>query len=439
MKLSKISLSLMIATSSLSITHFVQAETDDSFEFHGSFRAGTLSSEVDDWERSTWAGVTKEMVGRLGVEADNDFSVTFVKKWTLDNGKMVKVTVGEEDDNDSYSASNFPAAYVEYDGISETGTIWGGKRDYQKDNYIFMTDFFYEDYSGTGVGIMDYEIGGTKVDLAYIASDRTEDEDNNVTRDLDTNNIMHTIHLSLDWGQFKLDTAAKYMHDNQSYTDGSEGYWDNDNSYWVNATDAYYTSYTDKGFDITGTYSMDDFFGLPGNGFSKVIAQAGIGLGSQQLLGGTLTTYNAYRPGSVTKGGASGTQTMANNYADDTSTRLLFWGGYFLDNGINIFPSIQAQYNDHKEENIYDYWWSAMVRPTFPVSENFYIQSEIGYAYKNWNGGTWYERKITVAPTFVMGTGSGPAPEVRFLASYLPEANSGKGDTVIGVQADVWW
>jgi maltoporin len=440
MKLSKIALSLMMASSGMSLANVAQAATDESFEFHGSFRAGTLSSEVDDWERSTWAGATKEMVGRLGIEADNDFGISFAKKWVLDNGKSVKVTVGEEDDNDNYSSSNFPDAFIEYDGIFESGIVWGGKRGYAKnDNYIFMTDFFYVDYSGTGTGIVDYEVGDAKVDLAYITSDRTEDEDNNVTRDLDTNNLMHAIHLGVDWGQFKIDAAAKYLHDNQSYTDATAGYWDNDNMVWVDATDATYTKYTEKGLDISATYSMDNFFGLPGNGFSKIIAQAGIGLGAQQLLGGTLTTYNAYRPGSVTKGGANGTVTMANNYDDDTSARVLLWGGYFFDNGINIFPSIQAQYNDHSEENIYDYWWSAMVRPTFPVSENFYVQSEIGYAFKNWNGGTWYEEKITIAPTFVMGTGTGPAPEVRFLASYLPQANGGDGDTVIGVQADVWW
>lgn len=440
MKTKKTALSLMIACATLSYPHFSFAAVDETFEFHGYFRSGTLSSSTDDWERSTWAGVTKEMVGRLGVEADNDFSISFAKKWVLDNGKSVKVTVGEEDNTDSYSASDFPDAYLEYEGVLDSGILWAGKRSYAKDeNYIFMTDFFYIDYSGTGAGVIDYQMGDAKVDFAYIASDRTEDEDYNLTRDLDTNNLLHTLHLSVDWGTWKIDGALKYMHDNQSYTSGTDGYWDDYNSVWVDAVDAYYTKYTDRGADLSLTYSRDDFFWIPGNGFSKIIAQGGIGLGAQQLLGGTLTTYNAYRPGSVTKGGASGAATMANNYSNDTSARLLLWGGYFFDNGINLFPSIQAQYNDHAEENIYDYWFSAMVRPTFPVSENFYIQSEIGYAYKNWNGGTWFEKKITVAPTVVMGVGQGIAPEIRFVASYLPEANDGDGDTIVGIQADVSW
>ncbi|WED23885.1 carbohydrate porin [Vibrio sp. JC009] len=411
MKLSKIALSCLIATSGLSVAELAMAE--EGFEFHGSFRAGVLVSEDDDdSQRSGWAGATKEMVGRLGMEADNDFGVNLSKKWTLDNDKSVKVTVDVAEEEDDYSATNFPGAFVEYEGITDTGVLWGGKRDYLKsENYIFMTDFFYVDYSGTGIGLKDYEIGDTKLSVAYTASDLTgTDSDSD-------NRLMHTVHVGTDFGKVKIDAAAKYMGGN--------------------ATDT--NDYAEEGFDISATYSMDSFFGLEGNGFSKIIGQAGIGLGAQQLLGGSLTVYNAYRPGSVTKGGASGEDTIANNYDDDTSARLLLWGGYFLDNGINIFPSIQGQYNHHEEEGIYDYWFSAMVRPTFPVSENFYVQTEFGYAYKNWNGGTWFEKKATIAPTFVMGTGTGPAPEVRILASYLPEANGGDGDVVFGVQTDVWW
>jgi maltoporin len=432
MKLSKIALSLLVATSGLATTDMVQAAADESLEFHGSFRAGVLVSKEDDYQRATWGGASKEKVGRLGMEADNDFSITLAKKWTLDNGQSVKVTVGVGEDEDSYSASDFPGAFIEYDGIFDSGILWGGKRDIAKsENYIFMTDLFYVDYSGMGVGIMDYEIGNAKVDVAYVASDRAEDEDAKITRSQDTNNLMHALVLGVDFGTIKFDMAAKTIRDNQSY-------WGTQN--WQSSPGSSLTEYAETGYDITATYSMDSFFGLEGNGFSKVIGSAGIGLGSQQLLGGTLTSYNSYYPGSVTKGGANGPALIANNYEDDTSARLLLWGGYFLENGINLFPSIQGQYNDHYKENIYDYWWSAMVRATFPTGyDNFYVQSEAGYAYNNWNGGTWFEKKLTIAPTFVMGTGSGPAPEVRFLASYLPEANNGDGDVVIGVQADVWW
>ena len=421
MKLSKITLACLLATSGFAATNVAHGATSEDIEFHGSFRAGVLTSDDDDWERNTWVG-TKEMVGRLGIESDNDWGFNLAKKWTLDNGQTAKVIVSMDDDSDSYSSSDYPGASVEFTGISETGTIWGGKRDYKKsDNYVFMTDFFYVDYSGLGVGLDDYEIGDAKISVAYIASDRAEDEDNYVTRADGTNNLMHALIVGVKDGAFNVDMASKFMNNNRSY-DGSD-----------------YTDYTDKGFDVSATYSMDDFFGLSGNGFSKVIAQAGIGLGSQQLLGGTLTSYNAYRPGTLSKGGETGTVTMANNYDKDTSARLILWGGYFLDNGINLFPSLQAQYNDHEEEGYYDYWMSAMIRPTFPVSDNFYIATEAGYAYKNWDGGSWIEQKFTIAPTITIGTGKGPAPEIRFLASYLPQKNDDGDYVVVGIQTDVWW
>ena len=424
MKLSKITLACLLATSGLGISHVANAAATEDFEFHGSFRAGVLTSDDDEYQRNGWVG-TKEMLGRLGIESDNDWGMNLAKKWNLDNGQSVKVTVSVGDEEDAYSASNFPGASIEYQGISETGTIWGGKRDYKKgDNYIFMTDFFYADYSGTGVGINGYEIGDTKVSVAYMASDRSVDDDDNFTDE--TNSLMHAFIVGAEMGSFKVDLSAKYMPDNQSnYAEGD----------WLAGA---LTSYAETGFDISATYSMGDFFGLPGNGFSKIIAQAGVGLGANQLLAGTLDSYNAYRPGSVYKGGAKGVQTMANNNDDDTSARLLLWGGYFLDNGINLFPSLQAQYNDH-ETGEYDYWMSAMIRPTFPVADNFYVQTEAGYAYKNWNGSSWIEQKLTIAPTFVMGTGSGPAPEIRFLASYLPQKTDDGDYIVFGVQADVWW
>ena len=441
MKLSRVALSLIIATSGLSSVGMSNAiAAEGGLEFNGSFRAGTLSSKADDYQRATWGGASKEKVGRLGIEADNDFGFGLAKTWTLDDDKSVKIAVGFDDDGeDSYSATDFPGAYVEYKGITETGLLWGGRRDVAKtDHYIFMTDFFYVDYSGTGMGIEDVEIGPANVTLAYVVSDRAENDEYSVNRDLDTNNMMHAVILGLDFGDIRIDMAGKYIKDNRSYWGTStDPEWDDPSAHTPDTGTL--TDYAEKGMDVTITYTMDDFFGI-GNGFSKIIGQGGWGLGSQNLLGSTLTSYSAYRPGSVYKGGEYGEAVIANNYGDDTSARMLLWGGLMLENGVGIFPSLQGQYNDHYFERTYDFWWSAMARVTIPMGyDHFYLQSEVGYAYNNWNGGTWYEKKITIAPTFVMGTGTGPSPEVRLLASYLPEAEDGDGDFIVGVQADVWW
>lgn len=67
--------------------------------------------------------------------------------------------------------------YVELGGITPTGTMWGGLRYYDRENYIWTTDYFYTDYSGTGVGFKNVEMADGKWDFAYINSNDTDHSD----------------------------------------------------------------------------------------------------------------------------------------------------------------------------------------------------------------------------------------------------------------------
>lgn len=427
MKLSKLTLACLLATSTLPVTNSANAAATEGFEFHGYFRAGTLMSVENDFKRSNYAG-TKEAMGRLGLEADNDASVELRKTWAFDDDKAIKIVVsaaGTGFDNALGSSADathmgIGQTYVEFAGVSPSGKLWGGTRDYGKDNYIFMTDFFYTDMSGTGIGLTDYEIGDFLIDLAYIASDRNDFESDARFDGTNTNNLLHAFNMSARFGALELSGLYKTMPDN----------WD-----------AAGHEYAETGFDLTAIYNLDTFFFIPGNGFSKIIAQGGVGLGAGNLLGGTITTYNSYHPGSLWQGGPDGTTKITYVEQEDKSARLLLWGGYFLSNGINLFPSLQAQYNQH-DNDTYDYWASAMIRPTFPVSENFFVQTELGAVYNNWDGSSWNQQKVTVAPTWIIGTGTGPAPEIRLLASYVNNSwtvDDGGADVIVGLQADMWW
>ncbi|MEH6454458.1 MAG: carbohydrate porin, partial [Psychromonas sp.] len=345
MKLSKITVACLLATSGLTASGAANAAAVEGFEFHGYFRAGVLTSAEHDFKRSNFAG-QKETLGRLGLEADNDVSLTFAKTWAFDDEKTIKIVagVGGTGSEDALGSSadathmGFGETYVELGGIMPSGTLWGGTRDYGKDNYIFMTDFFYTDMSGTGIGVVDYEIGDTLVNFAYIASDRNDEDYDRWDIDEETgnltnlNNLMHAVNLSVTYGAFELSTLLKTMPDN----------WDETGKEWA-----------ETGYDLTAIYNLDSFFFIPGNGFSKLIAQGGVGLGSGNLLGGTITEYNAYHPGALNQGehaewGVAGDAKRNLTYVheDDVSGRFLFWGGYFFDNGIKIFPSIQGQWND---------------------------------------------------------------------------------------------
>ncbi|WP_257145719.1 carbohydrate porin [Vibrio sp. ES.051] len=436
----------------LGIPNLANANQTEGFEFHGYFRTGIMLSSENDFKRSNYAG-QKETLGRLGLEADNDYNANLVSRWDFDDGRNFNIHFGVSKRGDesalTSSADSVEAgignAYFELNGITPSGTLWAGRREYGKeDNYIFMTDFFYHDMSGTGLGIQGYELGDSLVDLAYIVSDRVDEDidrwetdpaeiGNNATN---LNNLLHVVNISSTFGNLKLSGLLKAMPDN----------WDRAGNEWA-----------EMGFDLTATYNLSSFFSIPGNGFSNIIIQAGKGLGAGNLLGGTITDYNAYHPGSLAQGqhsdwGADGQASylLTQLEEDDTSARAMLWGGYFFENGVSLFPSIQAQYNDMAEGDArtdggYNYWVSAMVRPTMPISQHFYLQGEVGYVYNNWNGGSWTQNKATISPTVILPTSLGVAPEIRMFATYLSDSwtnivdGETESDLIVGIQAEVWW
>ena len=332
MKLSKITLACLLATSGISISSTANAEITQEYEFGGYVRTGLYYSVENDY-KSINGGGQKETLGRLGLEFDDDASLNVGSVWSFDNGNEIRVSAGIDDDASlGYS--------LEMKGITPSGTLWGGGTGYGKDNYIFMTDFFYTDMSGTGIGIKGYEMGDLFIDVAYIASNRDDDDydldDASFANNENLDNYMHTFNVAVTYNSWEVSLSGKAMVDN----------WDEDG-----------TEYAETGADITVIYTLDDFF-WTGSGQGTIIAQAGRGLGSGNLLGGTINDYNAYAPGSLFQGEhedwvawhpAKGKATRLISYVDekDTSARLLVWGGYNFDNGISIFPSLQAQYNDH--------------------------------------------------------------------------------------------
>jgi len=408
------------------VSSTANAGITQDFEFGGYFRTGLMFSAENDFKKAGFSG-QKETLGRLGLEYDDDASINFSSIWSFDNGNEIRVNTGFDEDASI-------GVNVEFTGVTPTGTLWAGDKDHGKDNYIYMTDFAYTDMSGTGIGIDAYEVGDLLIDVAYIASDRDDDDydlDNpDFVNNENLDNYMHTVNLAVTYNSYEVSVSVKGMPDNWS----EEG-----------------VEYAESGADLTFIYTLDDFF-WTGKGQSAIIAQAGVGLGSGNLLGGTINDYNAYHPGSLFQGqhddytwlGSKGDANRLLTYVDekDTSARLLAWGGYTFDNGIAIFPSIQAQYNDHYENDLgsYDYWASAMIRPYFPVSNVMFIQTEFGAVYNNWNGASWTQQKATIAPTFIMGTGT-VTPEIRLFASYIKEAWSvdDGDDVVIGIQTEVSW
>lgn len=402
------------------------------FEFHGYFRAGALTSAKNDFKQHEWGG-QKETLGRLGLEADDFWELAFMQRWDWEksedsDGKSVRINARLGQDNPNGNGSNLFAnidgkaaglieSFVEFDGVSNTGTLWGGQRYYGRDNYIFMTDFFYTDYSGTGIGLKGTELAGGKWDFAYIASNQS----------LGLNEMLNAFHVRADYGQWRIEGMAKQMGEN---VNGDE--------------------FSTSGFEGHVQYSPSNFFGF-GNGFSKIGVQYGQGLGGSTMLGRTFTNYNQFSPGGAgfNPDAVVGQTNMTRVKDGDQTVRAQAYGGYIGENWL-FFPAVgyeQTSYDDNVDD--FSYWY-AMVRPvyTMPSIDDFAIAAEFGYTDNSVNrdngGNATY--KATIAPTWTVGTGFGPAPEIRLLATYLkgnPGVSSNAGeddhDFIVGVQVDMWW
>ncbi|WP_026971070.1 carbohydrate porin [Aliagarivorans marinus] len=439
MKLKALSLACATAMATGAFTNVAAAE--ESFGFHGYFRSGTLFSVENDLNQAPFPG-SKENMGRLGLESDDFFELAFDKGWALEDGKTITIKTrlgannvfGDQEHTwamQGYTVDAKPTglieAFVEFEGITSTGKMWGGQRYYGRDNYNFLTDFFYTDWSGTGLGVQQVELGGGKWDFAYLASNRS----NNGWWGTETNAPLHMAHMRAEYGAWRLDFAGKYMSDNYIDLDG-----DGDLS----------REYATSGIETAITFTPSGFFGISDSGFSNVRVQAGKGLGAGTMLGRSFTNYNVFSPGGADWAGQAA---MSGVDSSDTSLRLNAMGGWFGD-GILLFPWIQYEYNDrdansyfveHHDFDKKDYFWSVGVRPVFtlPSVEGFAIATEM--SYMDGKGDDRDNFKFTVAPTWSLATGTGPAPEIRVMATYLDRSgtNDMKSDVLVGVQADMWW
>ncbi|NVN80556.1 MULTISPECIES: carbohydrate porin [unclassified Vibrio] len=414
-------------TSLLSMPAVAEKATSD-FEFHGYFRAGAFSSTSNDFAQAMYFG-QKETLGRLGLESDDFYELAFMKRWDWADGDSVRIhaRLGQNNPVGGVDAqggmyidgidTGLIESYVEIDGISDTGTMWAGMRYYGRDNYIFMTDFFYTDYSGTGIGLQNVKLGGGEWDFAYIASNQSDNGDydwgdNDSPAGALDYNMLHAAHVRADYGSWRAEVMAKYLADN-----------------------AFGDDYSTSGIEGHLSYSPGSFFGL-GDGFSTTSLQVGQGLGSGTMLGRTFTNYNAFSPGGA---GSQGGMTQVKD--GDVTARIQAYGGYFAGDWL-FFPAVgyeTTSYDDTLNGESSSAYWYAMVRPvyTMPSIDNFALASEFGITdQKNNDGDAQY--KATIAPTWTMDTGFGPAPELRLTASYVSDSE-GQDDVIVGAQVDVWW
>ncbi len=379
-----------------------------ALEFHGYLRAGGGSSGKDGSQACfQLPGAYSKY--RLGNECESygelafDHEVFEGKNGVKFNyhGRLAVITGQKQDfetlDNTDNNQIASREQWFEAKGLPfmNGASVWGGKRFYDRQD-VHITDFYYWDTSGYGIGVEDLPVGNFKFSYALLRNGNGTDSA--TTR--------HDFRLK----GIKIGDAGDLTVGLQLNQAGNDA----------------------AGKDNNGTaLTLQHFKGGVFGGFTKTALMYGRGSANSLSL-----AYPDNSAGSDKKTLRIVHQTQAQFSPE--------WSGM-----------VTAVYQNQKDNYK---WISAGVRPVYHLTDNVKIQAELGFdQVKPNNDSTRTLTKFTIAPTLVAGRGFWARPELRVFYTYAKwndAARDGWGgvaggtsgqfgsDTnghTIGFQVEGWW
>jgi maltoporin len=320
-------------------------------------------------------------------------------------------------------------------------TVWGGQRFYDRHN-VDMHDYFYDDYSGYGLGFENIDLGFGKLMFAYLGGIR-DDVASTLNTDVIANDLHHGgfyLHtgdirlkdIALFGGKFELIGDVQFLKGGlYQFSDGRPP---------LNLGDTW-------GGRIGGIYQYDfgnkSFWQI--SGFYGVGASSNMGtdIPFNQLLAG----YNYNRAfGHVNSNGSIGSSSLRNSdraratfqVAWNVTDNFVFGAEvhYAYDNigalVTNLSPTTLLLRSTHGSTNVV----GGGIRPVFWLNDWFAIQGQAGVEYvdnaRDVSDPRAFGRSgemgiFTIAPTIKPKGGLFSRPEFRAFATYAIWSNSLKG------------
>ena len=383
-----------------------------ALEFAGYLRSG-VGNSLNGGKQSCFKLPGAEAKYRLGNECEQYAELELRQDvYSFDDGSVLSVDgmaslYNQYDRQLTFQGDNgsarLPQLYAQWSNLPSLngGSLWAGRR-YYKRNDIHISDFYYWNQSATGAGIEDVLIGGLKYSYALSRKDNLYQE-NYVTR--------HDFNV----GGFNTNPGGE-LEFGLSYLDKPE------------RTEAH------SGWAITAQHVQTEFLG--------------------------------------------GKNKLAVQYGEGSGTGLGYTGDYRLDNSskryriVEFFDwqvtprfggQIEAVYQkDFRPDGGNQEWLSLGVRPTYAITEQFKLVTELGHDQVKAADGTRKLSKFTFAPTWSpKGPGFWTRPEVRLYYTYASwnaaaqraanelDAGSALSDTGAfgtarhgsnaGLQVEYWW
>ena len=341
----------------------------NALEFAGYLRSG-VGNSLNGGKQSCFKLPGAEAKYRLGNECEQYAELELRQDvYSFDDGSVLSVDgmaslYNQYDRQLTFQGDNgsarLPQLYAQWSNLPSLngGSLWAGRR-YYKRNDIHISDFYYWNQSATGAGIEDVLIGGLKYSYALSRKDSLYQE-NYVTR--------HDFNVA----GFNTNPGGQ-LEFGLSYLDKPE------------RTDAH------SGWAITAQHVQSEFLG----GKNKFAVQYGEGSGTGLGYTGDLRLDNSSKRYRIVE------------FFDWQVTPR--FGG-----------QVEAVYQkDFRPDGGNQEWLSLGVRPTYAISEQFKLVTELGHDQVKAADGTRKLSKFTFAPTWSpKGPGFWTRPEVRLYYTY---------------------
>ncbi|MBV7514593.1 carbohydrate porin [Pseudomonas sp. PDM25] len=383
-----------------------------ALEFAGYLRSG-VGTSVNSGKQQCFQLPGAQTKYRLGNECEQYAELELRQDlYTLDDGSVLSVDgmaslYNQYDKDLTFNGDNgsvrLPQAYAQWSNMPSLngGSLWAGRR-YYKRNDIHISDFYYWNQSATGGGIEDVLIGDLKYSYAFSRKDNLYQKDYINRHDFNVAGFNTNPGGALEFGL--------------SYIDKPD------------SRDAH------RGWAITTQHVQKGFLG----GKNKLAFQYGEGPGTG--LGYT---------GNVKLDDSNKSYRVVEFFDWQVTPRF---GG-----------QIEAVYQkDIRSDGSDQNWISLGVRPTYALTEQFKLVTELGHDQVDATGGTRKLSKFTFAPTW---SPKGPEfwarPEVRLYYTYASWNEAAKraaneqaqgsalSDTGafgtarhgsnVGLQVEYWW
>ena len=341
----------------------------NALEFAGYLRSG-VGNSLNGGKQSCFKLPGAEAKYRLGNECEQYAELELRQDvYSFDDGSVLSVDgmaslYNQYDRQLTFQGDNgsarLPQLYAQWSSLPSLngGSLWAGRR-YYKRNDIHISDFYYWNQSATGAGVEDVLIGGLKYSYALSRKDNPYQE-NYVTR--------HDFNVA----GFNTNPGGE-LELGLSYLDKPE------------RTDAH------SGWAITAQHVQSEFLG----GKNKFAVQYGEGSGTGLGYTGDFRLDNSSKRYRIVE------------FFDWQVTPR--FGG-----------QVEAVYQkDFRPDGGNQEWLSLGVRPTYAISEQFKLVTELGHDQVKAADGTRKLSKFTFAPTWSpKGPGFWTRPEVRLYYTY---------------------